>query len=142
MFLTGCAEQERSAPARAYDQVISSLHEGDYGAVYDAYSSESQNEMDQMFAIMLEMSASMDEENEEAKKALEEFQGMEGRELFVALMNTGTKEENAESFVQGDIVEEEIGDSTATLSIENDEGSTNTVELVREDDQWKIDKVQ
>ncbi|ERP31865.1 hypothetical protein [Chitinivibrio alkaliphilus] len=145
MFLfVACTEStdvDTSTPTGSFNQLLRSLEEGEYGEVFDAYSEKSQEEMSEIFEMMVQMSAMMEEDDENAE-LFESLEGKDGREIFITLMSQGTPEENAASFIQGEVISEEVDEDSAVLAVAGDDGETHNVTMVLEGDTWKIENVQ
>jgi hypothetical protein len=125
LAVSGCT----SGPEAGYQKLTEAAEAGDWGQVYDLIDKKSQGQVDMAFR-MLAGFATADVGTATAGKS--------GRDMFIAMLSNN--DEAAAQYKAGDyeITGKEVDGEEATLTVRRPDGTTQIVQMLKEDGIWKL----
>lgn len=128
----GCAE----TPQAGYQKTVQAAKSGNYGAVWDRFDKRSQGQLEtmmQLIRVPLVLKHSLAGDKAKADR----ITNAAGRELFVLLIEESPEMKQKIADLTASVESATVDGDKATLTVTNN-GQTEQVKMVREDDQWKI----
>ena len=152
-FAVSSCSKKADSPEKAYEITKNAALKSDWNAYWNMLSQDSRDKFDKQVKFMQSSFTNLPESMrgrmlESMGMTAEEMNSLDGRSFFISMQEKGEEDQSGDSqynrdlFDSSKIVKKEVDGDHAILYIEDEDGNTAKLPLVREDGVWKLDLAQ
>ncbi len=152
MAVSSCSKKADS-PEKAFEITKKAAIKNDWNAYWNMLSQDSRDKFDKQVKFMQNSFTNLPESMrgrmlESMGMTEEEMNTLDGKSFFISMQQKGENQQGADAqynrdlFDSSKIVKKEVDGNHAILYIEDEDGNTAKLPLIKEDGVWKLDLAQ